>query len=177
MLNFFARLEYIKEKLPKNVVLLMDEPDLNLHPSLQQEFMEYLYSYINTWYSEKKVSIVIATHSPLLLSDVPKQNITFLYENEAGKVEVVDWTSEKFIKFRETFGGNIHSLFYNSFFMEKGSIGMHARLMLEKYYDQLDELEPNTNYYTENEIYEMLNNIGEPILKKQAQIRLKNRNK
>ena len=139
VLNFFSRLESIREILPDNVVLLLDEPDLNLHPSLQQEFMAYLYRYINCCYSNKKVSIIIATHSPLLLSDIPKKNIIFFYKDERNVNSIIDWTHEKFQSMPETFGGNIHSLFYNSFFMENGSIGTHARTVMEDLFDQLDK--------------------------------------
>lgn len=177
VLNFFSRLESIREILPDNVVLLLDEPDLNLHPSLQQEFMAYLYRYINCCYSNKKVSIIIATHSPLLLSDIPKKNIIFFYKDERNVNSIIDWTHEKFQSMPETFGGNIHSLFYNSFFMENGSIGTHARTVMEDLFDQLDKQETeNKNYFTDKEIQEVIESIGEPILKKQAELRLKNYN-
>ena len=178
VLNFFSRLESIREILPDNVVLLLDEPDLNLHPSLQQEFMAYLYRYINFCYSNKKVSIIIATHSPLLLSDIPKKNIIFFYRDKRNVNSIIDWTHEKFQSMPETFGGNIHSLFYNSFFMENGSIGMHARTVMEDLFDQLYKQEmKNKNYFTDKEIQEVIESMGEPILKRQAELRLKDYNK
>ena len=62
--------------------------------------------------------------------------------------------------------------------MENGSIGMHARTVMEDLFDQLDKQEmKNKNYFTDKEIQEVIESMGEPILKRQAELRLKNYNK
>ncbi len=45
-------------------VVLIDEPELGLHPDLQRQFIEYLYKFAD----EKNIQFFMATHSPVLLN-------------------------------------------------------------------------------------------------------------
>ena len=58
---------------------------------------------------DTNINILFITHSPFILSDIPKQNVLFL---ENGK------PSEK--KNMNTFGANITDLLADSFFIEDG---------------------------------------------------------
>ena len=53
-----------------------DEPDLSLHPNWQKQYIYQLLKLFKTF--NKNIHFLFTTHSPFLLSDIPKQNIIFL---------------------------------------------------------------------------------------------------
>ncbi len=59
VVDLLVRLEVIKPD-----ILLMDEPESGLHPSLQRQMMKFLAKYSK----EKKMQVVIATHSPTIIN-------------------------------------------------------------------------------------------------------------
>ena len=66
---------------PKNSIILIDEPELSLHPKWQQRIIE-VYKKIG-----ENNQIIIATHSPHILGSVSSENIFILYREENGKIE------------------------------------------------------------------------------------------
>lgn len=52
---------YLSEQSGKQLIVLLDEPELHLHPRLQLEFVKFLLE------ASKKMQIILATHSPLLV--------------------------------------------------------------------------------------------------------------
>lgn len=86
--NFFSWLNLINEfkrivsnrtfELPHNLLLLIDEVDLYMHPEWQQKFIKNLIEEINEQFQGHSVQIVLATHSPLCLSDIPRENCIYL---------------------------------------------------------------------------------------------------
>jgi len=66
-----------KKENCKNLLLLIDEGDAFLHWEWQQRYVEYLDKIIrNSWKkSFDCVQVVLATHSPVLMSDFPRDNI------------------------------------------------------------------------------------------------------
>lgn len=54
----------LKITLSGSPVVLIDEPELGLHPSLQRRFLEYLHSLAK----KKNLQIFLATHSPVILN-------------------------------------------------------------------------------------------------------------
>jgi len=105
----------------QNKLILFDEPDLSLHPNWQKRYI----SEVMNLFKQNTINIhfIFTTHSPFLLSDIPKQNIIFLDTDEAGNCQVVDGLKEK----KQTFGANIHTLLSDSFFMADGLMGEFAK--------------------------------------------------
>ncbi|AXF95702.1 AAA family ATPase [Spiroplasma phoeniceum] len=86
-----------KELILIPIVVLFDEPDKNIHYSIQKELSKYLIKYIN---ENKNILIVIATHSGFLLSEEKEENneenniiITKLLEN--GQTEIKEYDEVK----------------------------------------------------------------------------------
>ena len=79
--QLFLRTLSIKMLEPKNSIILIDEPELSLHPKWQQRIIE-VYKKIG-----ENNQIIIATHSPHILGSVSNENIFILYRNEKGKIE------------------------------------------------------------------------------------------
>lgn len=86
--QLFLRTLSIKMLEPKNSIILIDEPELSLHPKWQQRIIE-VYKKIG-----ENNQIIIATHSPHILGSVSSENIFILYRDEKGKIEAK--TGEKY---------------------------------------------------------------------------------
>ena len=79
--QLFLRTLSIKMLEPKNSIILIDEPELSLHPKWQQRIIE-VYKKIG-----ENNQIIIATHSSHILGSVSSENIFILYRDENGKIE------------------------------------------------------------------------------------------
>ena len=79
--QLFLRTLSIKMLEPKNSIILIDEPELSLHPKWQQRIIE-VYKKIG-----ENNQIIVATHSPHILGSVSNENIFILYRDEKGKIE------------------------------------------------------------------------------------------
>ncbi len=128
---------YYDRNTSVNVInILIDEIESGLNPFWQQKIVTIVHKIISFLeLNNIMINIVVTTHSPFLLSDIPKQNIIFLNtykeddkevqneEQKAGNCKVVDGLHDK----QETFGQNIHTLLSDSFFMEDGLMGEFAK--------------------------------------------------
>lgn len=116
------------------VLLFMDEADLTLHPEWQRCLVETLTTYIPWVYPKscaKDIQLIITTHSPLLLGDIPSENITYLHcqqDNEQGNTP------------GETFGQNIHTILRDSFFLSEGTVGAFAAKKINNAAERLVEI-------------------------------------
>jgi len=142
----------------KKLFIFFDEIETGLHPAWQKNLLSL---FIKTF--KKNIHFILTTHSPFLLSDIPKQNIIFLDTDEEGKCTVVDGLKEK----KETFGANIHTLLSDSFFMEDGLMGEFAKSKIDEVIKLLNKepLEPKEIKHCE----QIISIIGEPIIKNQLQ--------
>lgn len=103
-----------------SVFLFMDEADLTYHPEWQRQLIQILTAFLPLEFGSCGVTdlqVVLATHSPLLLSDIPSNNVTYINKSDC------ESESNEYIN---TFGQNIHSILKNSFFLSNGSIGAFA---------------------------------------------------
>lgn len=149
MLNIY----YFSLHNKSNLFFFLDEPDLSLHPEWQRKYLSELQNLLIKM--NQKFHIVLTSHSPFLLSDLPKENVVFL---EKGKQVYPNI---------ETFGANIHTLLSHGFFMKEGLMGEFAKEKINKAIEYLNkkELTMEEIDYCEN----IISIIGEPILKRQLQ--------
>ncbi|TWV11243.1 ATP-binding protein [Bacteroidaceae bacterium HV4-6-C5C] len=101
-----------------NVNIILEEIELYFHPELQQQFVEFLLDSIGEMNlgNIKGISIMLITHSPYVLSDVPKSNVLAL--RKENNEDIIDL---------KTFGANIHDMLKDSFFLSNGSLGYFAQ--------------------------------------------------
>ena len=118
-----------------NLIFLFDEPELALHPNWQKQYLHEVITLCQKM--KKEYQFIFTTHSPFLLSDIPKQNIIFLDTDKKGNCKVVDGLKEK----KQTFGANIHTLLSDSFFMEDGLMGEFAKSKINEIIDFHKEVE------------------------------------
>lgn len=158
----------------KNFVLIFDEAELYMHPEYQRLFLYRLIeSILNCHFNNFiQIHIIIATHSPYILSDIPIQNVLML---DDGKIQ------KKNFNISQTFGANIYDLLKNLFFMS-APVGEFARNIINEVIlnmnsdkqflpEELDAYEDKINFlgdsYLKNSLLYLLN-------KKRKEIRDKN---
>ena len=140
----------------RNLLLLLDEAELSFHPRWQRDYINWLTQFINNVFKNDCVQIIIATHSPILLSDFPETNVLYL-SREKGKYHI------KKEKNKKTFGSNIHALFLNSFFLENhGTMGSFAEKRINGVVSKI--LEDSEYDLADEDIYKLINSIGDDIL-------------
>lgn len=139
----------------KNNILILDEIELFMHPNWKKQFINYLIRILKTNYPNKKFHIIFTTHSPFLLSDLPKENIIFLKKGKQVYLDI------------ETFGANIHTLLSHGFFMDNGLMGEFAKEQINRAIILLNKSKLNEEdaKFCEN----IISITGEPILKRQMQ--------
>ncbi len=164
-LGFFTHLaNEIKHENDDNNFILLDEPDIYLHPNWQKKFINNLINFFKINYPNKILYIFITSHSPFILSDLPKENVIFL---EKGK-QVYPFDDGK-----QTFGANIHTLLSHGFFMKDGLMGEFAKSKIDDLINYLNNKESETK--NDKDTRNIIDIIGEPIIKRELQRMLKNK--
>ena len=102
----------------EHVNVILEEIELYYHPELQQQFVKFLIDGLNQMTLEniKSIHVQIVTHSPYVLSDIPRTNVLALKKDQ-----------EKPVSCLRTFGANIHDMLKDSFFLQGGSMGYFAQ--------------------------------------------------
>ena len=134
--------------------MIIDEIDAFLHPEWQQHILTHITRWLNEseLFSNKKVQLVAATHSPIILSDIPSDKIIYIKEPfKASSGEQL------------TFGANISTLFSDSFFMKQGSIGAIARKEIQWTIDSIENKELSIT--EQRKLVYIINNIGDKFLR------------
>ena len=147
-----------------NVVL--DEIEMNIHPLWQKKFLKEIIFSINK-ISNKKINLILLTHSPFILSDMPKQNVIFLEKNKTIG-NCINATNNVDIN---PFGANIHTLLSHGFFMKDGLMGEFAKSKIEEVIKYLND-ESSEEIKTNEDAQNIINIIGEPIIKRELQRKL-----
>jgi ABC-type multidrug transport system ATPase subunit len=142
--------------------IFLDEIETGLNPKWQRELINILIPFFSKL--NISINVVISSHSPFILSDLPKDNIIFLEkEEETGNCK----NSTKDIKMNP-FGSNIHTLLSHGFFMTDGLMGKFAK---NKINDVIKYLKQNEKSIVQDnkEAKSVIDIIGEPILKNTLQ--------
>ena len=107
-----------------HVCMLMDEVELYYHPDLQRKFVKLLLDSITSVPLDNiyDIYITLVTHSPFVLSDIPKSNILCLQKGNFEKQR------------GQTFGANIVDMLSESFFLQ-GTMGDIAQTCINDFVD------------------------------------------
>lgn len=166
LLKLYSRIYWVfcSQEQRKNIILLIDEIDLYMHPKWQRVLINRLVNDIGKIVGEEsKIQIIFTTHSPIILSDIPKANILFL-KNEQGKCVVENNEIHK-----ETFGNNVHTLFLDSFFLdEEGTIGEYAERKINEVIQLLRKGDIPKD--AEQGIKEVIKCVGDPLINKKLML-------
>lgn len=143
-----------------HINLIFDEAELYYHPEFQRIFVKRLLERLAMCNINRtnirSINIMIVTHSPFILSDIPESNILYLGA-EDGHIP------------SRTFGANIYDLLQDSFFL-KQDIGDVASLKYNELADIFNDVKSKSRKerfikkYDEFEF--VMNHIGEAYMKK-----------
>ncbi len=161
-LDFFAKLyRYSAQMKNESILVILDEAESNFHPNWQRKFVDEINRYLPIVFPKKSIQIILTSHSPFILSDLPKENVIFLKKGEDGKCQVVDGLNDM----KQTFGANIHTLLSDGFFMD-GLMGDFAKEKIDKVIRFLNNELKQGEKMTDEEAEKIIQMIGEPIVKR-----------
>ncbi len=138
MIDIFAMLynsiNFSKHAKNSTCVLLLDEPDIGFHPEWSREFIEKLTNFLKSDMMNKyNYHIIISTHSPIMVSDVPTQCIHCISKNSEGKVEVKESRKYGLIS-------GINDVLIDTFFADS-LFGSFGEKYVKQIINQMKELE------------------------------------
>jgi len=150
---------YFYSKTKTNLIFLFDEPEIALHPEWQKKYLNEVITLLNLL--KKNYHFIFTTHSPFLISDLPKENIIFLEkDNKTG--ECINTT--KIVKIN-SFGANIHTLLSHGFFMKDGLMGEFAKDKINTIIKNLANKDYKITSKERKQLLLTINRIGEEFLK------------
>lgn len=105
-----------KYRIPyHHVNIIMDEVELYFHPDYQRKLISMLISCLSWSHIDRRkirsINLIVATHSPFVLSDIMTENSLYLKDGKPVKVK------------KQTFGGNYYNMLKGSFFFRDSAIG------------------------------------------------------
>jgi energy-coupling factor transporter ATP-binding protein EcfA2 len=190
LFSMYSRLHYLVDSPfepyinQENVLLLLDEPDVLMHPEWQRCFIESIIKFISLDYandsitpesmSHRQIQIVFSTNNPLALSDLLPTNVVKLDRHSDGRdSKIIDCYEEGG---NSTFGANLYNLLDDAFFFDNDYIGSFAKLKIEQIREIILDIEKSNGQNIDNAIMTymqtLISAIGEPIIKSHLTMRL-----
>ncbi|WP_395063729.1 AAA family ATPase [Flavobacterium sp.] len=148
------------------VNIILEEIELYFHPEYQRKFVDYILKSIENANLKniKGINILFITHSPFILSDIPKQNVMLLEVNEDKKTKPREYRGDN------TFGENIHQMLTDGFFISntKGEFVIsQINNFLEFYKKNIELKEKPETFDVDLALFkEIINLIGEDYVRK-----------
>lgn len=130
-LTLFSSIYSELKRTRNDAIILIDEGDLYLHPKWQIEFFDKLATVLPSL-STGNIQLILTSHSPFILSDLPSQCITILKsENNIAKIFEGQLKSM-------TFGANLYELYSDAFFLGTKRTGTFAQKKIENLLNKID---------------------------------------
>lgn len=147
------------------VLIFLDEAETTLHPSVQRNLVYDFIRFCERCTEDTDVQIIFASHSPTLLSDIPKGNVCFLPCKNSGN----DSQEEDITNLQNTFGANIFDLYRLAFNQKDGTAGSFATSKIQVLLDKVKNLLSNgrikrTGYLFSKEDRKLIELIGDPLV-------------
>lgn len=156
------------KRISNDFLVLLDEADLGFHPDWKKKYINIIQKVIPRIFKKKNIQIIITTHDPLTLSDIPNTNVIYL-KKEKQITKVLDFDDLQ--RPTKTFGANISDLLADSFFVNDGLIGDFAKEKIEKTIEWInvnrESKDRNIDTFTKELEYHkrVINIIDEPVVK------------
>lgn len=103
-----------------NVCIILEEIELYFHPQFQKNLIKYILDGIKqmSFVHIEGIQLMMVTHSPFVLSDIPTSNILALENGMQSDTKL------------QTFGANIYDMLNTSFFLYNSTIGDFAQWLI-----------------------------------------------
>lgn len=142
-LRLFSSVMQSVERMPKEDrgvygtrILLLDEPDLSMHPEWSRRFLSDLTRMLSKAWGKERTAyqIILSTHSPFMISDVLKEDVLcFQREQESGAIQVHPS--------RYGLLSNIHDIMADAFFLSSPFGALGNEIFEGKIIQKMKELE------------------------------------
>ena len=83
--TLLSKVLYLYFKDYKDKVILIDEPELSLHPSWQNRVLKIYENFAKL----NNCQVIIATHSPHIIGSAENESLRILHKNSEGQIEVI----------------------------------------------------------------------------------------
>ncbi|HIF9238791.1 TPA: AAA family ATPase [Photobacterium damselae] len=144
MLTMLSRL-FLECKKSDSLTIFIDEGESNLHPEWQRIYIKELVRFFSIIKNhEQSIHVVLTSHSPFVLSDLPKESINIL----GSKIEDVNF-----------FGANIFDIYNRGFLLER-TVGQFS---FEKIYEAIRMLKEG---HSTTESTDIINMISDDMIKR-----------
>lgn len=102
------------------VCIILEEIELYFHPQFQKNLIKYILDGIKqmSFVHIEGIQLMMVTHSPFVLSDIPTSNILALENGMQSDTKL------------QTFGANIYDMLNTSFFLHNSTIGDFAQWLI-----------------------------------------------
>lgn len=127
--------EILKNNQKKSYVICIDEPDLYLHIRRQKKYIDWIVDILSK-VTSKQFHLILSTHSPFIVSDIPENNLLIL---EKGK----DITKSIIEKEWNTFASTTFDIVSDYMWMSDGRdimIGDFTKEAIDWYVKKMKEL-------------------------------------
>ena len=139
--------------------LVLDEVEMCFHPEYQRQFVKKLIDQLTKLKINNRCSlnIILATHSPFILSDIPRQNILYLERGVCvnKKIEV------------NPYAANVNDILNQSFFLKNSFMGEYALMRIKNLMDEIEKFGNRKNGRSEEDLKQEIELIGDKFLKQQ----------
>ncbi|MEO4054829.1 AAA family ATPase [Solibacillus sp. CAU 1738] len=165
IIDIFSRIYQISKKVKSrmwgdSIVLIIDELESNLHPFWQKHILKALLSLIEEGFSSKSVHLIITSHSPFVISELPHNNVVLLEKMNSKSV------IQNHIEDLElTFAANIHTILAHNFFLKDGVLGEFARGKINGLYNFILNEDISTLKKYKEDIEKLIYIISEPLIR------------
>lgn len=182
-LNLFARLNWIQRRLEKieeekptgdnrkatsdrPVLILLDEPDTVMHPKWQQKLLHWLVQGLPAIFPDRKIQLILTSHSPFVCADLPKEHLVFLRRKEKRNDPHRKWTAEVVPPdgMANTFGANIHKIFTDTQFLGKNLLGEFANRKIKDLIGKVNNFKGKAKDY--EHLRGQIDQIGEDFIRR-----------
>lgn len=161
ILNLFTRFYELRLSInsDSDILVVIDEGELYFHPQWQKRYIDILSNMFNQLLPNNRVQVLITSHSPFVVSDLPHYNLILLKKDNTDSLN-----SLQGLELERTFGGNIQDLFSNAFFIRGGLTGEYSKKVIN---NAIGEILRNQEIAYKNQDYykKLFNLIGEPLVK------------
>ena len=146
-----------------HINLIFDEAELYYHPEYQRQYVKRLLERLALCHINRtnirSINIIIITHSPFILSDLPETNILFLRKGDEVEEEVP----------QKTLGANIYDLLKSGFFLDY-AIGDMVQQKLQEimmvYYEENEKKQREFFLKRKDEFKFTIEHLGEEYLQR-----------
>ena len=144
--------------------LILDEIERYFQPEFQRRYLKKLLDDISKFNLPEifYINILIVSHSPFILSDIPKQNVLFLEtETSTKNSQPKEYFADN------TFSENIHEILANGFFLEE-TMGAFAKSKIYEFLEfEINKVENKEELYLlkRDDFVALINLVGEDVIR------------